>query len=93
MDSYRFIEKEGGYTWTRQACQSRLDYIFVSQYLTSRISRVEVSYGFELSDHADVMVEMHINEDIEVGPGLTKVNSSVFNNPVNLLAVITAIIG
>ena len=54
---------------------------------------MEVSYGFELSDHADVMVEMHINEDIEVGPGLTKVNSSVFNNPVNLLAEITAIIG
>ena len=80
------MEKQGGYTWTRQACQSRLDYIFVSQYLASRITRVEVSYGFEQSDHAAVLVEMHINEDIEVGPGLTKVNSTVLNNPSNLVA-------
>ena len=36
---------------------------------TGRITRVEVSYGFEQSDHAAVLVEMHINEDIEVGPG------------------------
>ena len=49
---------------------------------------MEVSYGFEQSDHAAVMVEMHINEDIEVGPGLTKVNSTVLNDSVNLLAVI-----
>ena len=59
-------------TWARQACQSRLDYIFVSQYLTSRIIKVAVSNGFEQSDHAAVSVEININEDIEVGPGLTK---------------------
>ena len=39
MDAYRTIERNGGYTWTRQSCQSRLDYIFVSQYLTSRITK------------------------------------------------------
>ena len=87
MDSYRSVESSAGYTWTRQACQSRLDYIFVSQYLTSRITRVEVSYSFEQSDHAAVMVEMHVNEDIKVGPGLTKVNSAVLSDPVQLLAV------
>ena len=59
----------------------------MSQYLTSRISRVEVSYGFEQSDHTTVLVEMHINADIEVGPGLIKVNSTVLNNPSNLVAV------
>ena len=87
MDSYRSVESSAGYTWTRQACQSRLDYIFVSQYLTSRITRVEVSYSFEQSDHAAVMVEMHVNEDIKVGPGLTKVNSAVLSDPAQLLAV------
>ena len=39
MDAYRAIERNGGYTWTRQSCQSMLDYIFVSQYLTSRITK------------------------------------------------------
>ena len=46
----------------KQRIKSRLDYIFVSQYLTSRITNVEVKYGFELSDHASVLVEMHVNE-------------------------------
>ena len=81
------MEKKDGYTWTRQSCQSRLDYIFVSQYLTTRINRVEVNYSFEQSDQAGIFVKMHINEDIVTGLGLTKVNSSVLNNPVNLLAV------
>ena len=59
----------------------------MSQYLTSRIIIVEVSYSFEKSDHAAVFVEMHVNEDIEVGPGLTRVNSAVLRDLVQLLAV------
>ena len=31
---------------------------------------------------------MNINQDIESGPGMTRVNSAVQNNPQNLLAVI-----
>ena len=49
---------------------------------------MEVSYGFEQSDHKAVLVEVHIDADIEVGPGLIKVNSTVLNNPSNLVAVI-----
>ena len=46
---------------------------------SARITKVEVKYGFEQSDHASVSVGIHINEDIEVGPGLTRINSSVLN--------------
>ena len=35
-DSYRAINPTGGYTWTRQTCQSRLDYIFMSNYLMTK---------------------------------------------------------
>ena len=49
---------------------------------------MEVSNGFEQSDHAAVNVEINIIEDIEVGQGLTRVNSTVLSDPVNLLDVI-----
>ena len=68
-----------------------MDYIFASQYLTSRLLSAEVKYGFEQSDHASVLVKMCINEDIKVGPGLTRVNSVLLNSPVQLNAVITGL--
>ena len=49
---------------------------------------VEVNYGFEQSDHAAVLIEMYLNQDIEIGPGLTKVNTAVLNDQTNLLSVI-----
>ena len=49
---------------------------------------MEVKYGFEQSDHASVLVEMHINEEIRVGPGLTRVNSVLLEDLLKLTAVI-----
>ena len=49
---------------------------------------VEVKYEFEQSDHAAVLIEMYLNQDIEIGPGLTKVNTAVLNDQTNLLSVI-----
>jgi hypothetical protein len=40
MDAYRSMEADGGYTWNRQQCYSRLDYLFVSSYLASKIIKV-----------------------------------------------------
>ena len=37
-----------------------------------------MSYGFEQSDHAAVLVEMHINADIEVGPSLNYISTAGF---------------
>ena len=50
--------------------------------------KVIFKYGFEQSDHASVLVEMYINEEIKVGPGLTRVNSVLLDDPVKLTAVI-----
>ena len=36
---------------------------------------------------------MYINKDIEIGPGLTRVNSSLLNEPTKLLAIITELGG
>ena len=85
-DAYRTLEKEGGYTWSRDVCQSRLDYVFVSGYLTSRIKRVSINIAFEQSDHASLFIEMHIEEEIEVGPGLSRVNGAILDDPGTLLS-------
>jgi hypothetical protein len=85
-DAYRTLEKEGGYTWSRDLCQSRLDYVFVSGYLASKIKRVSINKAFEQSDHASLFIEMHIEEEIEVGPGLSKVNGAILDDPGTLLS-------
>ena len=46
VDAFRTKEKEGGYTWTGQLRQSRLDYVFVSRYLSTKIMKVEVDWAF-----------------------------------------------
>jgi hypothetical protein len=79
-DVYRSVEAEGGYTWNRQQCYSRLDYIFVSGYLASKSTKVQVECSYEQSDHASFYVEMHINEEIVMGPGLTRINADVLND-------------
>jgi hypothetical protein len=40
MDANRSMEVDGGYTWNRQQCYSRLDYLFLSAYLASKIIKV-----------------------------------------------------
>ena len=86
IDAYRSMEPEGGYTWNRQQCYSRLDYMFMSTYMATRITKVLVEWSYEQSDHASLYVELHINDEILMGPGLTRVNSSVLDDP-NRLSV------
>ena len=63
--AYRPKEKEGGYTWNKQLCQSRLDNVFVSRYLSNKITKVEVVWAIEQSDHASVAVVMYLKEEIK----------------------------
>ena len=85
------MEEDGGYTWNRQQCYSRLDYIFTSVYLSSRIIKVKTDWAFEQSDHASVYEEIYINEEANAGPGLTKVNSNILENPSYLKLAISEI--
>jgi hypothetical protein len=41
---------------------------------------VQLEWSCEQSDHASVYVELHINEDIVMGPGLTRIDAHVVND-------------
>ena len=56
----------------------------MSSYTASRITKVQVEWSYEQSDHASLHVELHINDEILMGPGLTRVNSSVLDDPQKL---------
>ena len=84
LDAYRSVETTGGYTWNRQQCYSRLDYIFMSGYLTSRIDSVGTDWAYEQSDHASLVIKLRINTEIVKGPGLTRLNEKILENSVKL---------
>jgi exonuclease III len=84
LDAYRSVESIDGYTWNRQQCYSRLDYIFVSGYLTSRINSAETDWAYEQSDHATLVVRMSINMDVVKGPGLTRLNEKILEDQLKL---------
>jgi exonuclease III len=81
IDSYRIIHKEGGYTWKRGSCYSRLDYIFVSSQLVPKIQTAENDWAFETSDHAAVKIRITLDNGPKKGPGITKVNTNILEDP------------
>ncbi len=81
LDTYRALHKEGGYTWNRGNCYSRLDYIFVSSQLIQRISSAEHDWAFETSDHAAVRIEFRLENRPVKGPGTVKVNTRILEDP------------
>jgi len=80
-DSYRFIHKEGGYTWNRGNCYSRLDYIFVSNQILHKISNAKQDWAFESSDHAAVQLDFKLEDKPVKGPGTVKVNTRIIEDP------------
>ena len=56
----------------------------MSQYLTTKIVKVNVDWAFEQSDHAPVLVEIKVNEEIVMGPVLSRVNATILEEPANL---------
>ena len=56
----------------------------MSQYLTTKIISVDLDWAYEQSDHASVSVELILNEEVKMGPGLIKVNALILDDPVSL---------
>jgi exonuclease III len=81
-DAYRSIKPEDGYTWKRGNCCSRLDYIFLSKSLITKITKVKLDWAYESSDHAALEIEMKIEANPKRGPGLTKINTTILEDPV-----------
>ena len=53
----------------------------MSGYLTSRINSVSTDWAFEQSDHASLVIKMKINTEIVKGPGLTRINEKILDDP------------
>jgi exonuclease III len=81
VDAYRLLEAEGGYSWNRGNCYSRLDYVFVPKQLGHNIVKVGSNWAFEASDHATIKIDFALNEVPIKGPGIAKVNTNILDDP------------
>jgi len=81
IDSYRSIHPRSGFSWKRGMTFSRLDYIFVSREVSANINTAKVDWAFENSDHAAVIIIVKLNAETVRGPGTTKLNVKILNNP------------
>jgi len=80
-DGYRLKHKIGGYTWNRGECYSRLDYIFISEVLASNLTLASTDWAFEQSDHAAVKMEFTLENKVEKGPGIKRLNTNLLSDP------------
>jgi len=80
VDAYRRTEPNSGYTWKRGDCYSRLDYIFVSNGISHRISVSKLDWAFESSDHAALLTDILVEDTPKKGPGLIKLNTKILEN-------------
>ena len=81
VDSYRWLNKEDGFSWNRGNCYSRLDYLFSPISLSRFIIKASTDWGFDKSDHAAVKIDWHVPDEPVRGPGIMKVNSQMLNDP------------
>ena len=63
----------------------------MSNYLVSRITNSSLDWGFEKSDHSSVKISLDLGVDVPTGPGLTKVNSTVLDDAINVAKVISSL--
>ncbi len=81
-DAYRSKNPTEGFTWRRGECYSRLDYVFLSKALISKVSKTKIDWAFEKSDHAALIVELFDDDTPTQGPGLIKINVKILDDPV-----------
>jgi hypothetical protein len=80
LDTYRILETEEGYTWSRGNLFSRLDYIFVSSSMTNKLVNTKVDWCFDKSDHAALFSYFLFDSEPERGPGITKLNVKLLDD-------------
>ncbi len=83
VDSYREINKYGGYTWGRdnpKMIRSRLDMILISKVIKQNIVASNVYQQPNESDHRLLVTEVDNNE-VLFGPGIVRVNSELLEIP------------
>ncbi len=80
-DSYRYHNPTKGYTWNRGTCFSRLDYIFASESILRYLKTSNIDWAFDSSDHASVEIVFEIPRTDRPGPGISRTNMIVLDNP------------
>jgi len=81
IDAYRSKKKMDGFTWKRGNCYSRLDYVFVSSEFETQIKEARVDWNFDTSDHAAVRIDFEDEDEVKMGPGITKLNMKILEDP------------
>jgi len=80
VDAYRTMHKEGGFTWNRGKCFSRLDYIFVAKYMIGTLVSAELDWCLDSSDHAAVKCQFKFERLEQKGPGIARLNTKLLEN-------------
>ncbi len=80
IDSYRHLNQDPGFTWSRGDCFSRLDYLFISKHLTSNLVKARIDWAFDKSDHGALITTLKLNPEIRKGPGIVKVNPDILDD-------------
>jgi exonuclease III/ribosome-associated translation inhibitor RaiA len=86
-DVYRSVHAADGYTWKHGIIYSRLDYIFVSNSIISKITSALIDWAFESSDHASLKIDFTFEEEPLRGPGIVKVNTKILDDPFVVLQI------
>jgi exonuclease III len=81
LDAFRAVNPTGGYTWKRNNCYSRLDYVFLSKSMKSKIVNVKIDWAYETSDHAALIINLKEEAMPNQGPGLAKINTKILEDP------------
>jgi len=79
-DSYRLRYPSGGFTWVRGNCMSRLDMIFVTDYLKEHLNTSVIDWSFDDSDHAMLKSVFELTVAFPRGPGLLRLNADVLDD-------------
>jgi len=82
-DSYRQINKYGGFTWGRNNptfLRSRLDHIFTQSKMLKQLVSSSVTFIMQESDHGFLFSEFVV-DTVDYGPGIVRANSGLFEDP------------
>jgi hypothetical protein len=75
------MNSEGGFTWNKNDCYSRLDHLFVTNPISQFIIKASTDWGFDKSDHAAVKIDLAIPNEPVKGPGIIRVNTQLLDDP------------
>jgi len=80
-DCYRYLHNNGGYTWSRGTCLSRLDMAYASSSIIKNLALSTLNWAFEKSDHALLECVFVFKSVKTKGPGLPRLSPDILNIP------------